>query len=122
MWELAMSSVDSSALVYAKKYVENGEVVVAICDQELIGTKIVDKAKKIAIYVDPAFYKGELLTIERALKLLSEATIANLIGKNIVEAAIERGYVLRDSVIDIGGVPHVQLIGLGEGANIEILR
>lgn len=104
---------NDSKLVYVKKHIINGDIVVAICDYELIGKKIVDSDKKITIYIDPVFYQGELLTISEAVEILREATIANLIGRNIVEAVVEKGLVLRETVIEIAGVPHVQLINIG---------
>lgn len=104
---------NSNKLVYVKRHVSDGNVVLAICDYELIGKKIVDNDKKITIYIDPVFYQGDLLTINEAVELLREAVIANLIGRNIVEAAVENGLVLKESVIEIAGIPHVQLINIG---------
>ena len=99
-------------LVYVKKYVSNGEVVVAICDYELLDKKLVDEDKKITFHVDPNFYKGEVMNIVDALNVLREATIANLIGRRIVEAAIEAGLISREAVIEIAGVPHAQFMVL----------
>ncbi|MEM4620450.1 MAG: DUF424 family protein, partial [Desulfurococcaceae archaeon] len=100
-------------LVYVKKHVSGSDVIIAICDYELIGMKIVDNEKNISIYVDPFFYQGDLLTIDEALKLLSQATIVNLIGRNIVEAVVKLGLVLKETVVEIAGIPHVQLVNMG---------
>ncbi|OYT37827.1 MAG: hypothetical protein B6U89_06780 [Desulfurococcales archaeon ex4484_58] len=100
----------SDDLVYVKKHTSGGEVVLAICDYSLLGKKIVDREKNITLYIDPNFYKGEVMSIKQALELLKKATNANLIGNNIVEAAIREGYVLREAVIEVGGVLHAQLM------------
>uniref|UniRef100_A0A7C4HCL2 DUF424 family protein n=1 Tax=Staphylothermus marinus TaxID=2280 RepID=A0A7C4HCL2_STAMA len=105
--------MNSDKLVYVKKHVSGSDVIIAICDYELIGMKIVDNEKNISIYVDPFFYQGDLLTIDEALKLLSQATIVNLIGKNIVEAVVKLGLVLKETVVEIAGIPHVQLVNMG---------
>jgi hypothetical protein len=102
-------------LVYVKKHYSGGEVVIAICDYNLLGKKLVDKERGITVYIDPAFFKGEITSVKRALEMLREATIANLFGKNIVEAAVREGLILRETVIEISGVPHAQLILLEEG-------
>lgn len=107
-----MSKEFDKYLVYVKKHYTNGEVIIAICDYELLGERIVDEEKNITVYIDPDFYKGELITIEKALKILREASIANLFGKNIVEAAINEGLLLKENVIEISGIPHAQLIVL----------
>ncbi len=104
--------MNSGKLVYVKRHHSNGELVVAICDYELLGEKLVDEKRNITVYIDPNFYKGELMTIDKALQILREATIANLFGKNIVEAAINEGLILRETVIEISGVPHAQLMVL----------
>jgi len=99
-------------LVYVKKHENNEEVIIAICDKELIGKRLIDKEKNIIFYVDPSFYQGELMDIEVAVKELKTATIANLVGNNIVEAAIKEGLVLKETVIEIEGVKHAQIVVL----------
>lgn len=99
-------------MVYVKKHVYENGVILAMCDQEVLGKKLVDDEKKIVLYVDPSFYMGELIMLEDALELLREAVNANLVGNNIVEAAIEKGLVHREAVLVIGGVKHAQIIML----------
>ncbi len=108
-----MGVMSNNPMVYVKRYSSEGEVVIAICDAEILGTTLKDN--NIKFYVDPAFYKGELVTLEKALRILSEATIANLIGNNIVEAAIQHGFIHPDAVIVINGVKHAQFAVLGGG-------
>jgi len=105
--------MSSSTLVYVKKHYIGGDIVIAICDYELLGKKIVDEEKNITVYIDPHFYGGSVATIDEALELLKQATIVNLFGKNIVEAAISRGLVLKEAVVTISGIPHAQIITLG---------
>ncbi len=102
-------SVDDE-LVYVKEYRADGEHVVAICDRDLLGKRIVDAG--ISFYVDPLFYGGRLMTIREAIRLLEIASIANLVGEKIVSTAIEHGLVHPDAVIRIKGVPHAQVIRL----------
>ncbi len=100
-------------MVYVKRYEGDGEIIIAVCDADLLGVTLNDD--NIKFYVDPAFYKGELVTIDEALKMLASATIANLIGNNIVEAAISRRLVHPDAVLVIGGIKHAQFAVLGVG-------
>ena len=44
------------------------------------------------------------------LKELEKATIGNLVGKYIITYAIKAGFVQKDSVLWIDGVPHAQII------------
>lgn len=90
--------------VYVKVYKVNGEVLVAACDEELLGATIVDSEKNMHIYVNPAFYKGELMSIREALEILKTSTQGNLIGRNIVEAAVRAGLVDSTGVLNINDV------------------
>ncbi len=84
------------------------DVVVAISDEDLLGKTFRDGNKKIEI--KPDFYGNNLVSIEKGLKELENATIGNLVGRYIITYAIKAGFVHKDSVIWIGGVPHAQII------------
>jgi len=94
--------------VYVKVYRVSGEVMVAMCDEEVLGVKV--REGDIILDVNPSFYKGTLMDVEDAVKILDEATIANIVGENSVRLAVENGIVHKDSVIYVSGVPHVQLV------------
>jgi hypothetical protein len=93
-----------SPRVYVKIYEISGETIVAACDEDLLGALIVDSEKNTRIYVDPAFYKGKLTSISEALEALKTSTQANLVGKNIVEAAIGAGLISPNAVLSINSV------------------
>ncbi|GAY25982.1 hypothetical protein ATG_11850 [Desulfurococcaceae archaeon AG1] len=86
------------------------ERIVSVCDEELLGKVLVDEKRKIKIRIDEPFYGGDLMELDEALEVISSSTQANLIGNRIVEAAIERGLVIREGVIEIAGVKHTQII------------
>lgn len=56
------------------------------------------------------FYKGTKVNVEEAVNMIPNSTIVNMIGKNVVKKAIERGYVHPEAVLNIGGVPHAQIL------------
>ena len=100
-----MVYLDQQAIkVYVKIHRAGREVILAACDSELLGITIRDLNRGINLYIDPSFYKGELVDINELPGFLAEATSASLIGKNAVEAAIEAGLVHREAIIDINGV------------------
>lgn len=88
------------------------DIVVAICDEELLGKKFKVKGGKLVIEVSERFYGGKLVDEEAALKLLEKATIGNLIGKRSVELAEKNGFIIRENVILINGIPHAQFVKL----------
>ncbi|AHF79469.1 DUF424 domain-containing protein [Thermococcus paralvinellae] len=93
--------------IYVKVYRVQGEILLAACDEELIGRTFREGGLKLE--VKERFYKGELRDVEELEHLLKEATIANLVGERCVGKAIELGYVDKERVLYIQGVPHAQM-------------
>lgn len=94
--------------VYIKEHWWGVDHVVAVCDKDLLGRVLDNRGVK--FYVNPSFYGGRLVDIDEAIAAISNSTIANLVGRNIVNEAIKRGLVHPDAVIEIDGVPHAQII------------
>ncbi len=82
------------------------DTLLAAADEELIGKEL--KEGIFRLNVSEKFYK-EVLVEDEALKgLLSMCSVANLVGKRSVEIAVETGYISKENVIYIQGVPHAQ--------------
>ncbi|MHC1585965.1 MAG: DUF424 domain-containing protein [Candidatus Hecatellaceae archaeon] len=95
---------------YVKVTRVRGEVVVAVCDEELLGKKFVDEKRGLKLEVNERFYKGDLLSLEDSLKLIRGASIANLVGSRIVGEALTAGLIHSRAIIKIAGVPHAQIV------------
>jgi hypothetical protein len=87
-----------------------GQVLVAACDEGILGKTLVDG--KVRFEVKSSFYKGNRMDVDRALELIGGCTIANLVGKEIVEKAVEAGLVHPQAILRICGVPHAQIVKL----------
>ena len=85
-------------------------VLLAICDSELLGRTL--RQGKIVFHVKNEFYNGGKLALEEAVRMIENSTIVNMVGKDCVGKAIEKGYVHPDAVLDIEGVPHAQIVKL----------
>ncbi len=82
----------------------------AICDADILGKTL--KRGKIVFHIREDFYKGSLVSIEEAMDLIRQATIVNMVGRRIVEKAVEKGLVHPDAVLEIEGIPHAQILKL----------
>ncbi len=94
--------------VYMNVMEVRGEKIVAICDQELLGVKLVERDR--VLHVDPRFYGGQLVPLSVAIREAKTASIINLVGENAVSAAIREGLVHPLAVIRVAGVPHAQAV------------
>ena len=83
-------------------------VLLCMCDAEILGRTL--RQGKITFCVKENFYRGPLVNVEEAVALIESSTIVNMIGKNIVKKAIEKGYVHPEAVLNIDGIPHAQIV------------
>lgn len=96
--------------VYVKSVRRGRDTVVAVCDAEILGKTL--EGGKVPFTVSEGFYRGVLGEVEEALDAMKQATICNLVGKRIVDAAIECRMVHERAVIYFGDVPHAQIVKL----------
>jgi hypothetical protein len=96
--------------VYCRVFSDSNYRLVAVCDTGLIGRTL--REGKLKLEVRPEFYKGSLCTIAEALREIDASDIANLVGEDIVEAAVQGGLVDPSAIVRIAGVPHVQIVRL----------
>ncbi len=98
------------SLVYLKSYNTDKGSLVACCDEDLMGKTF--REGRLRLAPESGFYGDSLLALEEALVLLDKADILNLVGRNVIDAAIDRGIVHPEAVILIAGTPHVQVMRL----------
>ena len=96
------------AYVNLKKMGRN--VLLAICDCEVLGRTL--REGKIVFHVKDEFYNGGKVSVDEAVCMIQNSTIVNMVGKNCVGKAIEKGYVHPEAVLRIEGVPHAQIVKL----------
>ncbi len=94
------------AYVNLKKIGRN--VLLAICDCEVLGRTL--REGKIVFHVKDEFYNGGKVSVDEAICMIENSTIVNMVGKNCVGKAIEKGYVHPEAVLRIEGVPHAQIV------------
>ena len=85
-------------------------VLLCMCDAEILGRTL--REGKIVFCVKEDFYRGARVPVEEAVSMIEASTIVNMVGRNIVKKAIERGYVHPEAVLNIEGVPHAQIVKL----------
>jgi hypothetical protein len=83
-------------------------VLLAICDCEVLGKTL--REGKIVFIIKEEFYKGAKVSLDEAVDMIRNSTIVNMVGKNIVKKAVERGYVHPEAILNIEGVPHAQIV------------
>lgn len=89
-------------------------LLVSVCDADLLGESFENGA--VSLTVTESFYGGddaEEVDEEAVVAGLKRATVANLVGDRCIDVAVEAGLVDEETVIDVGGTRHAQLLWLG---------
>ncbi|MFX1245655.1 MAG: DUF424 domain-containing protein [Promethearchaeota archaeon] len=94
--------------VYMNQIQREGEYIVAICDQELLGQFFEEGDR--CIHVSEAFYKGKLVSLEESIIAMQQATIANIVGERIVQEALKAALIHERGIIRIQNIPHAQVV------------
>ena len=110
MWSeiINKATLVSAVDVYIKLNKVGRNVLLAICDTELLGKTL--RQDKIVFQISEEFYNGGKTTVEEAVAMIANSNIVNLVGCKCVEHAIQKGYVHPEAVLHIEGVPHAQIV------------
>jgi hypothetical protein len=90
------------------------EVVVAACDEELLGQEIPVGTQGRTVKVSPQFYGERRVLLEEFIWAVHHATIVNLLGERVCGAAEKEGLVAPGGSGRLGKVPHAEIITVPE--------
>ena len=94
--------------MYVRIHTHGNERILAASDEEILGMTFEGDGARIT--VSEGFYRGEPISEEAFVERMKSVTIMNLVGERAVALAISEGKVSPDSVIEIGGVKHAQVV------------
>ena len=93
-------------IIGTKKYYK--ESILVACDSGLIGKTF--REGKLKLEISEKFYSGDKGTYKDLVKSLRTATIANLVGEKVIDCAIKNGFIKKENVINIQGIPYAQMM------------
>ena len=100
------ASSDSNLNFYVRKMHYQGSLMINICDEELLGTNIVSESLNINITKD---FFNELTNEKEISNLLKRCSIANLIGRRVIEKTLSLGLAKRDSIKIVSDIPFLMI-------------
>ncbi len=102
-----------SSMFAVRKINYQGSMMVNICDQELIGTKVSEG--KLEVKITKGYFGQQVVSEEEAVDLLSSCSVANLVGKRIVDKAVRMKLASSLSVRTISDVPFLMVFKFQNG-------
>jgi hypothetical protein len=98
-------------MIYIKVHsTDNGDII-AMCDSSLIDKVLKEGELEINIRDYSDFYKGELVTEQRASEILDPRRVysANIIGKESIRVAIKKKILDKNSVRKVKDIPYANI-------------
>lgn len=80
-------------------------ILVAVCDEDLLGQVLEEPERNLKVHISPGFYKGELRAVKELLDFLKIADMANIVGEEAVKVALVNGLIHPDAILKVKGVP-----------------
>ena len=83
-----------------------GSLMVNICDEDLLGKNIVSDSLNINITSD---FFNEIVSENEINRFLTRCSIANLIGRRVVEKTLSLGLAKKDSIKMVSDIPFLMI-------------
>jgi hypothetical protein len=98
----------AEVMIYIKIHgSENGDII-AMCDSDLLGREIKEGEIEINLRDYSDFYKGELASGEKVVKMLKPERLlsANIVGRESVAVAVKAGVIDSASIKKVSKIPY----------------
>lgn len=89
-------------------YEQGNDVLLAACDMDLLGETF--EEGDIHLDVKESFYGGEDIDREGLQDRFEGITVANLVGEKTVNTAIDYGLGLKEDIMRVEDIPHLQIV------------
>ncbi|MCG1004432.1 MULTISPECIES: DUF424 domain-containing protein [Halobacterium] len=96
-------------MILSERQTDRGLLVTA-CDPDVLGETFANGDTEFT--VNEEFYGGERVDPDAVRESLARANVANLVGVDVVDLAIEEGHVEEANVLDLDGTVHAQFMRL----------
>ncbi|MCD2199055.1 MULTISPECIES: DUF424 domain-containing protein [unclassified Halobacterium] len=96
-------------MILSERQTDRGLLVTA-CDPDVLGETFANGDTEFT--VNEEFYGGETVDPDAVRESLARANVANLVGVDVVDLAIEEGHVEEANVLDLDGTVHAQFMRL----------
>lgn len=85
-------------------------LLVSVCDEDILGETFENGA--VSLTVDPEFYDGDAADADAVTEALARCSVANLVGTESVQVAVNAGFVAEGNVLEVDGTRHAQYLQL----------
>ena len=84
----------------------HNEIMLAACDVDVLGQEYEEGEYR--LFVSKDFYHERFVEETVFKKLLSQSTIINLVGENVIGIALKEGFIDGEHIFRVAKIPHAQ--------------
>ena len=95
--------------MYLKMHTNNNRMIVAACDENLLGKVFQEGEKCLDLKTYRNFYEGKKVTETEFKNALRHFSSVNLVGEGVVKVAVELNIINKKDVKYIQKVPYLQI-------------
>jgi hypothetical protein len=92
-------------MIYVKEHVTEEGIIIAMCDEMLIGKVLEEGNVVIDLKTYAEFYKGALMQPKEYMKGNGKILSANIIGDEAVATAVDNMIIENENIKKINGIP-----------------
>ncbi len=100
------SNANANQNFYMRKMNYQGSLMLNICDEELLGKNI--ESDTLNITITNEFF-NEIVNEDDITRLLKRCSIANLIGRRVVDKTLSLGLAKKDSIKVVSDIPFLMI-------------
>jgi len=87
-------------------------MILAVCDSEIHKKRFEDDKRQLDLSSE--FYNGSEMNAPELIELMKKAYLLNLAGTESVKCGVEAGFVLKENIGNVSGVPFAQAVVVTE--------
>ena len=91
-----------------KTHKAEGKLILAICDNLLLGKKIEDE--NLQLDLSSSFYDGDEKSEKEILQLMKAANSINAVGEKTIDFLLKNKIIQKENIIRIKKIPHAQVV------------
>ena len=107
-----MGDLLADGKIFVKRYDTEKGLMIAMCDEELLGKEFSEGRSKLDLNKYASFYRGELLDPEKIKIDFESIYSANVVGERSVSLIIKNGMASPRDIKKIDGVPFLHVYRL----------
>jgi hypothetical protein len=105
---VAQNTLNKAKMIVKIHKNSNGQLVLAVCDKDLLGKKFEEGNKQLDLTSD--FYKGQEKNEKEVADLMRNAYMVNVVGEKSIKIVLKENLITRENISLIAKIPYSNFV------------